>query len=149
MVFLKIVPNLFMVFSITCVILLLILFWGVCYVITMNNKFIISVTSCLLAFRCAYYYLGMSMFNNVMRCMHMLHNGLQVDYSVHKCNLSLVCSRMSSSCILKHKTIVWSAPMCYANCHDVNKLHCKRLLMLTNDIILSMSGCDTFRTSCV
>ena len=33
----------------------------------------------------------------------MLHNGLEVDYSVHKRDLPLVCSRISSSCILKCK----------------------------------------------
>ena len=44
----------------------------------MINNFTISVTSRHLAFKCTYYYHGMSMFNNVMRCMPMLHNGLQV-----------------------------------------------------------------------
>ena len=28
--------------------------------------------------------ISMSMFYSVMRCMPMVHNGLQVDYSVHK-----------------------------------------------------------------
>ena len=45
----------------------------------MMNNFIISVTSCHLAFTCTNYYLSMSMFNSVMRCMLVLHNGLQVD----------------------------------------------------------------------
>ena len=36
--------------------------------------------------------LGMSTSNNVMRCMPMLHNGLQVDLSVHKGHWALICS---------------------------------------------------------
>ena len=43
------------------------------------------------------------MFNSVMRYMALLQYGLQVDYSVHKWHFPLVCSRISSCCILKHK----------------------------------------------
>ena len=145
MVVFEVVSHPFMVFSITCVLLSPILFWGVCYVTLMNNKFTISVISWISAFKCAYYYLGTSKLDSVMRCMLMLHNGLQVDQSVHKWNLSLVCSRISSPCILKCKIVVWSGPMCYASCHDVNNLHRKKLLLLTNNIILAMSGRETLR----
>ena len=34
--------------------------------------------------------------------MPMLHIGLQVDISVHEWHLAIVCSRISSSCILKY-----------------------------------------------
>ena len=60
--------------------------------------------------------------------------------SVHTWHLALVCSRISSSCIikckhmtltismlnnifaciLKYKTIIWSIPMCYTKCHILN-----------------------------
>ena len=39
-------------------------------------------------FKCAYYYLGMSMFNNVMRCMPMLHNS--VTNSKSSCSIPIV-----------------------------------------------------------
>ena len=80
--------------------------------------------------------IGMSMFGNVMRHMPMLHNGLQVDLSVHWWHLALVCSRISSPCIIntyctplvcspwilkQKKTIISSIPICYTKCHNVNK----------------------------
>ena len=42
--------------------------------------------------------------------MLMLHNGLQVDYSVYKQQLALVCLKTFSSCILdcKHMTLAIS-----------------------------------------
>ena len=92
-------------------------------------------------------YLGMSMFQSVMKCMPMLHNSLQVDQSVHKWHLSLVCLRISSSCILKCKnmtlvlsllnttspciltckTIISSIPMCYSKCHSVNNFSLQKI----------------------
>ena len=54
-------------------------FWDICEVTLIITNFTISVTSWHLAFKCTYYYLGMSMFNCVMRCMPMLHDGLQGD----------------------------------------------------------------------
>ena len=68
-----------MAFSIACVIVSLTLFWGVCWVTLMMNNFIISVTSWPLVLKCASSYLGIGMFNSIMRCMLMLHNSLQVD----------------------------------------------------------------------
>ena len=49
----------------------------------------------------------------------MLHNGLQVDQSVHKWHMPLVCSRTSSSCILKckHTTLAISTLI------DISPLH--------------------------
>ena len=114
----------FMVFSVTCVTMLLTLFWGACYVTLTINNFTVSVTSWHLAFKCTYKYLGMSMFNSVLRCMPMLHNGLQVEQCVHKWHLALQCSRISSSCILKNKTVI---SMCHSKCHNVDKYSCKEV----------------------
>jgi hypothetical protein len=50
----------------------------------MTNDLTISVTCSHLAFKCEYSNLGMSTFNSVMRCVHVLHDGLQVDKSVQK-----------------------------------------------------------------
>ena len=35
--------------------------------------------------------------------------------------------------------------MCYAKCHNVNKIPLTKLLLLTNDIILAIGGHDTLR----
>ena len=54
--------------------------WGVCQVTPMTNNFVISVTSWHLAFQVhLLMYLGMRMFNNVVRCMPLLDNGPPVD----------------------------------------------------------------------
>ena len=86
------------------------------------------------------------------------NNNLQVDQSVHQRHMSLVCSRISSSCILKCKHTIlaistlknifvliypfaclnarlWYIPTCYL----------KELLMLTNATILAISKCGTLR----
>ena len=65
-------------FSVTCVIVSLSVFWGVCQVTLRIYNFTISVTLWHLAFNCASENLGMSMSDSVMRCMPMLHDGLQV-----------------------------------------------------------------------
>ena len=54
-----------------------------------------------------YFLLVLSMFNIVIRCRPMLHNGLQADQGAHKWHLTFVCSRISSSWILKrsHMTL--------------------------------------------
>ena len=62
-------------------------------------------------FKCAYWYLGVSMSNNVMRCVAMLHNSLQVDLTVHIRHSTLVCSRISSSCILRCKHMILAVSM--------------------------------------
>ena len=41
----------------------------------------------------------------------MLHNGLQVDYNVHKGHLAFMCSRTSSSCILQYKHMTLATTM--------------------------------------
>jgi hypothetical protein len=102
-----------MALSVTCIIIVsLTPFWGICEVTSMINNFVISVTwSWRLAFKCTYSDLGISMFDSVMRCTLMLRNALQVDKSVlREWHLILVCSRMSSSCILQcqHMTLVIS-----------------------------------------
>ena len=90
----------------------------------------------------------MTMFNNVMMCMLMLHNGQQVDEIVHKWHLDLVCSRISSSyilrwehnhllllslivsstCLLNCKTLILSIPMCYTKCHNVNNVSLRKVI---------------------
>ena len=42
-----------------------------------------------LAFKCAFEYLGMSMFNSVMGCKPMLRNGLQGDSKVTQITLGI------------------------------------------------------------
>ena len=106
------------------------------------------------------------MFDSVMKCMLMLHYNLQVDESVHKWPLPFVRSISSSSCIVKlsskvshfailnvimyniifllhSKTILQSLPICYSKCHNVDVFHLKELLLLTNEIILTVSRRDT------
>jgi hypothetical protein len=90
----------------------------------------------------------------------MLRNGLQVDLSIYKSHLDLVCSRISSSCILKcehmtlaisrlnnifslhirTQTIFSSFPMC----ENVNNLSLEKLLISMNNIILTISGRTNF-----
>ena len=123
------------------------------------------VTSWCLAFKCAYWYLGMStgVCSKALRCMPLLHNGLQVDQSVHNWHLTLACLRISSSCILKLKYMTLaiimfnnifplyikiqnyhsSTPNCYAKCYKTNIFSLKILLMLTHSIMLAISGHDT------
>ena len=43
-------------------------------------------------------------FNSVMRYMPILHNGLRADQSLQNDTCHLVCSMISSSCILTHDT---------------------------------------------
>ena len=52
---------------------------------------------------------------------------------------------MSSPCILKHKTIISSIPMCYAKYNNVNNFHFRKELTLKNSIMLTINGCDTLR----
>ena len=52
--------------------------------------------------------------------MPMLHNGLHANLSVHKWQLPLVSSIITSPCILKRKTIISSILMCYATFHNIN-----------------------------
>ena len=46
-------------------------------------------------------------------------------------------------CIQKCKIIISSIPICYAKCHYVIVFHFKKLLVLTNSIILAMTMRDT------
>ena len=43
--------------------------------------------------------------------------------------------------------IISRIPVCYINYHGVSNFHYKKLLMLTNSIILTISGRDTLRPS--
>ena len=136
---------------------------------TMINNFIMSVISRHLAFKRTYKYHGMSMYNDIMRCMPMLHNALQVDHSVHRWHLALVCQKVSfssmysistceifhlvcsiiiSPCILKCKIIISSTPMCYTKCHTliISFMFRKELTSIKN-VLLIISGRDTFETS--
>ena len=60
--------------------------------------------------------------------------------------LTLASSIISSPCILEHKTTISSTPICYVKCHKVYIFHLKDLLMLTNNIILTLCRCDTLRS---
>ena len=51
----------------------------------------------------------------------MLHNGLQVDGSVHKWHLPLVRSRISSSCTLKRKHMT----LAISGLKNISPLHTK------------------------
>ena len=69
--------TLFMVFSVTCVVVLLTLFWGICYFTWMIHNFItMSLHDTWHSSVLTNNIFDMSMFNNVMRCMSMLHNDL-------------------------------------------------------------------------
>ena len=48
-------------------------------------------------------------------------------------------------CMLKTKNVISSIPMWYAKYHIVNILCFKKLLILTNSIIMTISTCDTLR----
>ena len=49
-------------------------------------------------------------------------------------------------CILKHKTIIPSISIYYAKYHNINlKNHIKKLLMLTNSIVLAINECNTLK----
>ena len=82
--------------------------------------FIISFISCHLTFNCPCYCFGMSMFYGVRRCMLMLHNGLQVDQSIHKWHLPLMYWRISNPWKLTCKMIISSISKCHAKCYNVN-----------------------------
>ena len=58
-----------------------------------------------------YIYIGMSMFNNVMRYIHMLHIDLQGAKSVYRLHLAFVCSRIAS--------FASQVPTCYVESHNV------------------------------
>jgi hypothetical protein len=132
----------------------------------MINNHTIMTISWHLAFKCTYWYIGIRVFNNVVRSMPMLHNDLQVKWSVHKGDLTLVCSIISSSCIVKCESMTLAInilnnifpcmlkcknyhlkciPVCYADFHEVSKLSSKKWLLYTNNIILAICGSDTFR----
>ena len=83
----------------------------------------------------------MHMFNSVMRCIPMLQKRSTIwlkctkitldlsvlpkyfplaTWNVNTWHLPLVCSLISSPCILKCKTTISSIPMCYVKCQNVN-----------------------------
>jgi predicted transglutaminase-like protease len=116
-----------------------------------------SVLIYFLAFICSTMLWGVCLFYT------MVYNFTKV---VHKWQLAFICSITTSSCILicKHMTFVidmlnnifplrikmqnWiisSIPMCYAKCHNVNKVSLKRLLTLTNSIIWAIRIRDALR----
>ena len=132
----------------------------------MINNHTIRIISWHLAFKCAYWYLGIGMFNSVVRSMHVLHNDLQVKWSVHKGDLTLLCSIISSSCIIKCECMTVAInmlnnifpcilkcknyhlkciPMCYVEFHEVNNFSSKNLLLYMNNIILAICRSDTFK----
>ena len=67
--------------------------------------------------------------------------------SVHKWHLPFGVLKYIFPLQLKHKTIMPSIPVCYTNCHNVNIFHSKNHFMLTNTIILTISGRDGLETS--
>ena len=79
--------------------------------ILIMNNFTTSVTWWQFTLKCSCQYLGVSMFNSIMRCIPMLHNGQQVNYIVHNWHMALACSRFSSSCIVKWEQITLAINM--------------------------------------
>jgi hypothetical protein len=70
-------PLLLLLFSVTCVIVSLTLFLR--SMLRYTNDQQLHHSCHLVTFGVAYWYLDMSTFNSVTRCMHMLHKCLQVD----------------------------------------------------------------------
>ena len=62
-------------------------------------------------------------------------------------HLLSVCSIIPFPCTLKHKTIMSSIPIYYAICHNINKASLKKLFMLMNDVIFTISRHDTLSPS--
>ena len=104
--------TLFLVFSVTCVIVSLTLFF-LHWLGYSNDQQTSSLVSHL-AFNCFCLYLGMSMFN---MCMPMLHNGLQVRHIV-------IYSRQAHLRWINHKQ----------SCHSPHK-HIESMLLIWKDVI--------------
>ena len=80
--------------------------------------------------------LGINMLKNIfllqLNCKHMTH-AINMLKNIHPC-------------ILKRTTLISSIPMCYARCQNESiPMHFKKLLMLTNSVIFTISGHDTLR----
>ena len=44
---------------------------------------------------------------------------------------------------IERKAIILSILVCYVKSHNISTFHIKMLIMLMNNIILKISGCDT------
>ena len=159
-----------MVFSVTCVIVSL--FWGI-YVISYFKVYVRlhkwPTTSLLVsphdtwrsnAFTNILAWVCSIMLWGICLCYTMVYKLTKVS---HKWSLTLVCSRISSSCIVerkqmslvisiltnifflhtKHKTSSQVSQMCYGKCHDMIVFLLKKLLMLMNTIILAIDRHET------
>jgi len=122
------------VFSVTCIIVWMAIFWGVCWVTLNINNFTTSVTSwhlvsselpnilacvCSLCYEMCVYVIHT--FTTWLKSVHLalvLWTNIPFAYlNVDKWHLPLVCS----SCILSCETINPIIPTCYIECHHVNK----------------------------
>ena len=79
--------------------------------------------------------------------MPMLHNGLQVN---SKCTQLILVINLYVKLHLplafsNAKLLAQVSHMCYSKCHNVNKSHLKKLLILKNNIILTISRPGTLR----
>jgi hypothetical protein len=52
---------------------------------------------------------------------------------------------MSSPCIVRCKTIIPTIPMCYAKCHNANKISLKLVTYVDECYILASIGCDKLK----
>lgn len=128
-----------MIFNATCVIVSLIVYWGVRWFTLMIRNLSSSGTSWQLVFKCAYEYLGMSRFDSGMRCSLILHSGLTSRLKAYtvdtwhqyaqECLSSCLLKRKHVTlgicilnntfpCIVNHKTIISSTQMCFSRCHN-------------------------------
>lgn len=103
------------------------------------HNFINSVTSCHLAFTCAYHHLGTSclrrmMLRGIRLCYAMVYN---INQSVHKWQLARGRSRISSSCIpeCEHKTHATVGML-----HNIFPLHTKTHRLSVSSIPLFILG---------
>ena len=76
----------------------------------------------------------------------MLKKGLPLAYlNTNTRHLSLRCSITSPPCTLVRKTIISSIQYATLKCQNVHIFHPIFLLMLMNNIILTIIGCDTYK----
>ena len=137
----------FVVFSVKCVIVSFTLFWGVCKVILMVNNFIISVTSWHLAFKCAYSYSNMSIFDRffgVWLCYTVAYKLTKV-YTNDTWHLPLVCLMIPALATLNAKPSSQVSRCVMLNVILYIIFTLQSYLCWWISIILAIKGRDTLR----